>query len=193
MKNTNTAEFRKLMFQYLEDSVCDDEGVIYDQRDAAQRIKDRFTAEFDHAYERKRTPNEHDRIAEWLSGLPLDIDYSNGDIIERIEEWHEVTLTDTQCDKYLDGWWRFMAMQVLKMWKHHGVTRGNPDWYADATDPDESDILREFESEILPFVIEQYGPDDEPAMNEAFCNWTDSLEREGRISRKMCDNIVWGD
>lgn len=38
-----------------------------------------------------------------------------------------------------------------------------------------------FDDQIAPFVIEQYGEDDEPAMNEAFCDWTDSLCKDGVI------------
>lgn len=46
---------------------------------------------------------------------------------------------------------------------------------------DEDELSERFDKEIAPAVIEQYGPDDEPAMNEAFNNWTDSLCKEGEI------------
>ena len=190
MKNTNTKEFRAMMFAYLADATPDDEGVLETERDKAQRIKDKFTSEYDHAYERQRTPNEQQRIAGWLAGLPLMIDYANGDIIERCEEWHGVKLDDKQAERVVSNWFHFMAMQVLKMWKHHNVTTGNKDWYAMINDPDESDLLAEFERDVAPGVIEAYGADDEPAMNEAFCNWTDMLQRDGRISETLCNAIT---
>jgi len=35
-----------------------------------------------------------------------------------------------------------------------------------------------FDQEIAPIVIEQYGENDEPAMSEAFNNWSDGLCRD---------------
>ncbi len=44
------------------------------------------------------------------------------------------------------------------------------------------DMLSErFDEEIAPMVIEQYGEDDEPAMSEAFNNWSDMLCQDGDI------------
>lgn len=45
---------------------------------------------------------------------------------------------------------------------------------------DSEDMLSEyFDDQIAPLVIEQYGEDDEPAMSEAFNNWSDSLCKDG--------------
>ena len=38
-----------------------------------------------------------------------------------------------------------------------------------------------FDEDISPLVIEQYGKDDEPAMNEAFNDWSDSLCKDGEL------------
>ena len=48
---------------------------------------------------------------------------------------------------------------------------------------DEAIVL--FETEVLPYVIEEYEQDgvpDIPARSEAFSNWTDSLCKNGEIS-----------
>lgn len=45
----------------------------------------------------------------------------------------------------------------------------------------ESELSELFDSEVAPSVIEQYGENDSPAMNESFNNWTDSLCKEGEI------------
>lgn len=42
-----------------------------------------------------------------------------------------------------------------------------------------------FDEQIAPSVIAQYGEDDEPAMNEAFNNWTDSLCKDGEIHEEQ--------
>jgi len=44
------------------------------------------------------------------------------------------------------------------------------------------DTLSEiFDGDIAPMVIAEYGEDDEPALSEAFNNWSDSLCKDGDI------------
>lgn len=45
----------------------------------------------------------------------------------------------------------------------------------------EESLSEAFDEQVAPAVIEQYGEDDEPAINEAFNNWTDSLCKDGTI------------
>ena len=45
----------------------------------------------------------------------------------------------------------------------------------------EEELSECFDDGVAPIVIEKYGEDDEPAMNEAFNNWTDSLCKNGEI------------
>lgn len=46
---------------------------------------------------------------------------------------------------------------------------------------DESELSKRFDEEVLPSVIAEYGEDDEPALNEAFNNWTDMLCKDGEL------------
>lgn len=45
----------------------------------------------------------------------------------------------------------------------------------------EDELSELFDESIAPLVIEQYGENDEPAMSEAFNNWSDSLCKDGEI------------
>ena len=49
----------------------------------------------------------------------------------------------------------------------------------------EKELSERFDEEIAPLVIEQYGENDEPAMNEAFNNWSDSLCKDGKIHEEQ--------
>lgn len=56
---------------------------------------------------------------------------------------------------------------------------------------DTQDALRaRFKEEIEPLVVEQYGADDEIALNEEFNNWTDSLCKDGEISQYVYNNVT---
>ncbi len=45
----------------------------------------------------------------------------------------------------------------------------------------EEELSARFDDEILPYVIEKYGEDDQPAINEAFNDWTDILCKDGAL------------
>ena len=45
----------------------------------------------------------------------------------------------------------------------------------------EEELSERFDDEILPHVIEKYGEDDQPAINEAFNDWTDMLCKDGEL------------
>lgn len=55
----------------------------------------------------------------------------------------------------------------------------------------EEELSELFDQEIAPLVIAEYGKDDEPAMNEAFNNWADSLYKEGDIHEEQYNNYVY--
>lgn len=50
------------------------------------------------------------------------------------------------------------------------------------------ELREKFELEVLPLVIAQCGPNDIPAINEAYNNWTDMLCEDGVISAWQYDN-----
>lgn len=64
------------------------------------------------------------------------------------------------------------------------------EWESQTDDPDEEEFVKRFYDEIAPMVIEQYGENDEPAMNEAFCNWVDALNRDGEISDYFANEVT---
>jgi hypothetical protein len=55
----------------------------------------------------------------------------------------------------------------------------------------EEELSERFDSEVLPDVIEAYGEDDEPAISEAFNNWTDMLCKDGEIHPEQYDKYCY--
>ncbi len=53
-----------------------------------------------------------------------------------------------------------------------------------------SDLRQRFADEIAPLVVEQYGEDDVPAMDEAFNNWTDALCKAGEIPELVYERVT---
>ena len=120
LKNTNTKAFRETVFTYIVDACYDFEG---DEAETATDLLGRFKAEYDYPANRKRYPNNQDRICSWLQGLPINIDYTNHDIIERAKQWHEVSeLTDKQTETIIDNWFNFLAFKLIQLWAKHGLS-----------------------------------------------------------------------
>lgn len=55
----------------------------------------------------------------------------------------------------------------------------------------EEELSERFDEEILPHVIEEYGEDDQPAINEAFNNWTDSLCKDGLLHETQYNSYCY--
>jgi hypothetical protein len=55
----------------------------------------------------------------------------------------------------------------------------------------EQELSERFDSEVLPSVIAEYGEDDEPAINESFNNWTDSLCKDGEIHPEQYNSYCY--
>jgi peptidoglycan hydrolase-like protein with peptidoglycan-binding domain len=53
-----------------------------------------------------------------------------------------------------------------------------------------AEAVQEFKEEVLPYVVAQYGKDDRPAIREAWNDWTDMLQKDGRISMKQYETWV---
>ena len=56
---------------------------------------------------------------------------------------------------------------------------------------DEEMVSMVFNVHILPAIVEQYGADDEVAINEAFNNWTDGLCKDGEIHDEQYNSYCY--
>lgn len=119
LKNTNTKAFKAQVFRCILDSVSDECGE--DDKQRAAYIWQRFNAEHNYTDNRKRFPNLQARVANWLSGVALNIPYANHDIVQTCERWHETTLTDKQADMVIANWFGFMAFKLMQCVQSHGV------------------------------------------------------------------------
>lgn len=55
----------------------------------------------------------------------------------------------------------------------------------------EEQLSERFDEEVAPNVIEAYGENDEPAMNEAFSGFVDYLQEEGQLHSEQVNSYVY--
>lgn len=51
-----------------------------------------------------------------------------------------------------------------------------------------TEAIKEFYRDILPQVYQTYGKRDKPAIREAWNNFTDALQKDGRITEEQYNN-----
>lgn len=55
----------------------------------------------------------------------------------------------------------------------------------------EIELSVRFDDDIAPLVVAEYGVDDEPAMNEAFNNWSDSLCKNDELHSEQYNQYCY--
>lgn len=84
-----------------------------------QFVLDCFNSEYECEYAKRRTPNQQQRVGEWLSGLPscIDIPFYNVDILALAKDLQEIKGETKKSweDTVLKNYWNFMAFHIIKL------------------------------------------------------------------------------
>lgn len=115
---TNTKEYKERIYKYLLESIDfeDLEGEEITDRQKIDYLFAHFESEYGH--EKRRTPNEQERLKGWLMGLPsyINIAFYNYDILELAKELHNTkVLTEKEENKILENYWDHIAFMLLKL------------------------------------------------------------------------------
>lgn len=86
------------------------------ERKKVSFIFNRFHSEYQWNIDRI---GEFKAMAEWLSGMALNIPCYNGDIMEMAERINKRTYTEREAYKILDNYWNFMGNLILQMFRKH--------------------------------------------------------------------------
>ena len=120
MLETNSKKYLANMEKYLLNQIDGaDYGTTTDTpTEKINFVFDCFNKEYDSVYERRRTPNNQKRFAEWLSGLPSCISlpcYYN-EIIELSKELQEAeSYTEKEEEKICANYFNFMSYHIHKL------------------------------------------------------------------------------
>ena len=120
MLKTNSKKYLANMEKYLLSQINGtDYGTTTDT--PTQKINfvfDCFESEFECDYAKRRTPNQQERFAEWLSGLPscISLPCYYYEIIELAKELQEVdNYTEKETDRICANYFNFMSYHLHKL------------------------------------------------------------------------------
>lgn len=117
MERTNSKKYTENMRQYLSGCM---EG---DFKTGLANVFKCFASEFDYEYNRRRWPNNQERLAHYLQGLPscINIDFSNHSILEVAARLHGVDGFDERMEnKILENWFSHVALFLIRFKSEKG-------------------------------------------------------------------------
>lgn len=120
---TNTKEFNEMYFKYILDSINFED---FDPKNDKEKME-LFWVDFDqranYQYNKKRIPNLHDRIADFLQGIPYDFKFANHEILEMAVSQKSLpeNYTEKQADRILENYYNFTAFKIVQLSKKLGI------------------------------------------------------------------------
>ena len=122
MLRTNSKKYLANIQTYLIDAINTDDHTT-DATTHAEKlafVMSCYDSEFNHKYNQARHPNEQDRFAHWLAGLPsvLDIPFKYDGVIKLAKRLQEVDTYPNEkntTNRIVENYFNFMAYHILKL------------------------------------------------------------------------------
>ena len=116
MLKINTKKYLSNVRTYIIESIPEEWGTT--DAEKLKELKSEFERVANHPYNLHKLPNEQARLADYLMGLPIDLDFYNTDILQRDKQLREYTddLTDKQENIVLSTYWLLMARNIINIW-----------------------------------------------------------------------------
>jgi len=120
LMKTNTKKYKANIQKAILDAISfeDVQDVELTNRQKVDYLLADFRNQANYKFNMKRLPNEQDRLADWLQGLPsgINLPYSNYDILQFAAKMHEVDkIPEDKEDLIIAGYWKHIAFHILKL------------------------------------------------------------------------------
>lgn len=113
---TNTKEYDERMYKYIMDSIDFDHLPTDTDKEKMHSLLSEFERVANYPYNFQRLPNIQERLADYLQGLPIGLEYDNYNILELAKKLHDVKeLTEAQEDNILASYWMHIAFKILSI------------------------------------------------------------------------------
>jgi hypothetical protein len=118
MAKLHYTKYQENYKNYILACLDDEDSLIGKNLSREEKIKylfDRFNSEYGWKVGRTRNDTKQKVIADWLSGIAINIPHSYYDIIELAKNMGSVNyeLSTVQEDRICENYWNFMAYMIL--------------------------------------------------------------------------------
>lgn len=115
----NIRDYKKVgvQFAYILDCIHSDEVKLTTDKERIEYFFRMFSMEGDCDYKRRVYPNEQERIAQYLQGLPscCGVAYTYHDITALGESWGYDLDTERKANEFCERWWSVIALRLMQI------------------------------------------------------------------------------
>lgn len=117
MKDLREYKVNGVQYAYVLDCIQSDEVELTTDKERIEYFFHMFSVEGDCEYKRKMYPNERDRIAQYLRGLPscCRIAFANHNIKEVGKSWGYALNTEHKANEFCERWWSVIALRLMQI------------------------------------------------------------------------------
>ncbi len=115
MKRTNTNDYKNAIEEYIIDCIECEDIELNTPKEKIEHLFNEFDRVANFAHNLKKFPNNQERLADYLQGLPFSFEYENYKILELAERLHECKLTEKQEETILSNYWSHIALHLLRL------------------------------------------------------------------------------
>ena len=120
---TNSKQYRERIYAELLERINfeDDNGKYIEDLTPRQKIEyllATYKSEYDNSYNRKQYPNNQERLAQWLMGIPSNIDLPiyNSNILEFAAKVHGIeSVPKDKENVIINNWFNHIAFILIQM------------------------------------------------------------------------------
>lgn len=116
LENCRNYKVNGKQFAYILDAIHSDTREFSTDKERIEYFFECFNKEYNDEYYKRIYPNETDRIANWLQGLPscIGIDYENSTIIEIGKSWGYCK-TEKKENEFIENWFFQIALKLRQL------------------------------------------------------------------------------
>lgn len=115
----NIRDYKKVgvQYAYVLDCIHSDEVELTTDKERIEYFFRMFGMEGDCDYKRRMYPNEQERIAQYLQGLPscCSVAYTYHDIIALGESWGYDLATERLANNFCERWFNIIALRLMQI------------------------------------------------------------------------------
>ena len=117
-KTINPRENKRfgIQFSYILDCITSESVELTTDKEKVDYFFKCYEIEFNHEWNKRRYPNESERIGNYLQGLPscCSVEYWEDEIVKIGESWG-FCKTSRKAEEFVNNWFRFLGFRLIQL------------------------------------------------------------------------------
>jgi len=113
---TNNNEYKQAIEEYILECIESEDQELITPEDKIKHLFMRYDGEYNLDHNKRRYPNNQERLANYLMGLPFSFAFMNYKILGLVKNLHNVEeLTNKEEETVLANYWMHLSHHILRL------------------------------------------------------------------------------